>query len=685
MRNIIGWITIAVLLLLPLFVFTANAESPFELPRATLLVLTSFIALLVYLFQVSKEATLNFKFSTPLFILLGTLLSSIASYFFSINPHLSFWGSKLLPSDSVWTLIGTFTLTFVVFQFYFDSKKFKNLIYCLITVLAIQVAFGFAQLLKIDPFWWAESKVIFGTIGLTIAYATLVAALIPFAIYLFFESQSKRNSLLYALLILTSNFIILHSGSRTPVFVNWLSLFAMVIFYLVKTPNKKQAFLKSAQVLVLILTAFVLFKADPTKKELETKSTAQYLSHSIGVRLQLTLNAIEAWKEKPLLGHGPETYIITQLKYQTSEMNRSFWKNGWAKAHNAVAHYLATVGLIGTAFLVGLFLYVSYHCIRMLFSNKELSTENYLAYAVGCSFSVMFVSNLTCFNLVYTQLLYFLMPVWFGVLINSPIRTFNISSKPVIKFVFIMSFSVIYLIFTINSGKYWYTDVLFQNSRKAREFDQNNDLALDLLNQATELFEDDPYLYCTSALTINDVIIRNKKDLTKAIIQKPLAEIYKNTDLCVEKAINREHPIHLAAKAHFVLFAENIDANPTKVIDYFTLLTKLAPKNPEFYFRLGMVYKKLNNIELYESFIKKSIEVKMDYLPAHIQLLDYYYSQNQQEKAREIVQLALNIKFVSNEFVPEITKLVNVSKHYKDTDSYNSLTEFYKSNEHLIE
>jgi O-antigen ligase len=670
----------ALLLALPLIVFKYNAESPYDLIRLFIATVVSFILLLIYFFSNLNEDRIKIKFSIPLALLTGTLISTLISYFLSINPFVSMWGIKLLPTDSLWSVIVTYTLAFLVYQALSTIEDVKNILKILILVLFIQVCFGFAQVYNLDPFWWAASKQIYGTFGLTIGFATVVGCLLTILTYFFFRAKNKYSVLAIWIGLLLSSKIILHSGSRSPIFATLLAVTAVITYYFFKSKNLRW---RSLSVVLCLTLSGIWFSNDPQNKEFKYKINKDYMKYSAQVRYEMTLNALSVFKEKPLFGHGPETFLITQRQYQSANLNRSYWQNAWVKAHNNVAQALACTGIFGAFFLVASFFYIVATNLKLLF-KEEFSDRNSLAFVIGCSYCLMFVANLTCFNIVYSNIFYYFFPLAFVFILkqNNPPLSFQIN-KYIKNFVFITA-SMAFFILTLSSFKHWYTDFLYQESRRVKLQDSNWTLSIDYLERAININEHEPYFYCFKAGNLSEMLVNNFKRLPETEVQKAVSVINEVNQKCLDLSINREHPVGMAAQTYLNLYTHQLVKENSNSLNTLKHMIELAPNNPEAHQKISALYFDMKQIDLYMYHIQKAIEVKQDYIPAYLDLLNYYYENKRLDDARALVNKVTDIEFLSAEFIPGLITLAKASKTNNDENSVNQLLEFYSKNKHLI-
>lgn len=680
MQNLTLKLFWALLIALPLIVFKYNAESPYDLIRLFIITFVSFILLLIYFFSHLKEDRIKIKFSLPLALLTGTLLSTVVSYFLSINPFVSMWGIKLLPTDSLWSVIATYTLAFLVYQALGTIEDIKKIFKVLILVLFIQVCFGFAQVYELDPFWWAASKQIYGTFGLTIGFATIVGCLLTILTYFFFSAKNKYSVVAIWFGLLFSCKIILHAGSRSPIFATLLAVTAVVIYYFFKSKNLRW---RSLSVAICLFLSALWFANDPHNKEFKYRISKDYINYSTQVRYEMTLSALSIFKERPIFGHGPETFLITQRPYQSPTLNKPYWQNAWVKAHNNVAQALACTGIFGAFFLVASFLYVVCFNLKLLFKD-EFTEQNAMAYVIGCSYALMFVANLTCFNIAYSHILYYFFPLAFAFVLKQNNQSFSFQvNKHLKNFIFITA-SAGFFSLTFSSFKHWYTDFLYQEARRVKIVESNWPLSIDYLERAININENEPYFYCFKAGNLSEMLVKNQTRLPEAELQKAVSIITEINQKCLDLSINREHPIGMAAQTYLNLYTHQLIKDSSKPLNTLKFMLELAPNNPEAHQKISALYYDLKQIDMYMFHIQKAIEVKQDYLPAYLDLLNYYYDNKKLDDVRALVKKITEIEFVSAEFIPALITLAKVSKTHNDENSVNQILEFYSKNKHLV-
>jgi O-antigen ligase/tetratricopeptide (TPR) repeat protein len=671
----IGLSLIFLLVLTPVIIHTGNAESPFQLVRAQLLSVFSFILFVQWLGINFKKSIYSLRFSNVGILIHGLTLAMTVSTFMSLNPFVSFWGTKALPADSLRIALYISIIVFVIDQIDLKFNEIKLIFNALNIVLLIQIGFALAQVLDIDPVWWAHKGEIFGITGNTISFSELMGILLINAIFFFLTSNKKIYQISIGLLLFFTPYVMLKSGSRTPLFVTLAATISVITYFLIKSDRqlRKKIFI----LIALLLGGGLLFSVNYEDSALKRKMSDSSLTSSFSVRKETTLNGFKTWKESPIFGNGPETYLITQGKYQTPEMNRTLWMLEWSKAHNAISHYLSNTGVVGTFFLVALFVLVFYLGIRMFFNTERSPTKD-LSFCLIVAYCFIFIVNFTSFYSIQTQLLAAILPLMALKNLNSKFHVLHLFQY---KYLFKLLSFVVFIgvsVLTFYSTKFWYADLYFQEARLLREYLHDSKGSFEKLEKAIKIFPYDAYNYCASAHSLNDMYVRNYGSLDAFERSRTSGIIDNYINNCLELAGIRQHAIFTAAKVYIVQLDAGLPTKPEKALDLLFKALEITPKYPELHFRIGLVKYLQGDFNEFELRMKKAIEYKIDYIPAHAKLAEFYYKTKKIDEAKKIVDDALKVEFQSNQFIPLLSTLAQVCKEFGQTKEYELVRQKYE-------
>jgi putative inorganic carbon (HCO3(-)) transporter len=213
----------------------------------------------------------------------------------------------------------------------------------------------------------------------------------------------KRLYFLSAIIILTFGIIITYSRAAWASFLPALILFMVFIFHI----RFKWAFTAMLFVLaylfinnddiILELGRNKVAGSDDLEENLESISNISSDDSNLE-RINRWASALEMWKDKPVFGFGPGTYMFEYAPYQLSGNFTSISTNfgDLGNAHSEYMGLLAETGLVGMLIFISLFLMCMYYAIRVFFANKDRSHRVMIS-ALACGlvtyFSHAFLNN----------------------------------------------------------------------------------------------------------------------------------------------------------------------------------------------------------------------------------------------------------------------------------------------------
>ncbi len=147
----------------------------------------------------------------------------------------------------------------------------------------------------------------------------------------------------------------------------WLAvIFGGGIFLFLK--NKK-IFLLSA--IALTVLASCLFVFMPSSVEEKSRLSPEQILSTIGWRKNLWIDSLKMVWDKPLLGHGPNTFMQTFQKKQYRRRGAGYATYDPSFAHNCYVQMAAETGVLG----LGCFLWILWSFLKTIFSSVLLGKE----------------------------------------------------------------------------------------------------------------------------------------------------------------------------------------------------------------------------------------------------------------------------------------------------------------------
>lgn len=190
--------------------------------------------------------------------------------------------------------------------------------------------------------------------------------------YLTFFKKKTSKKLIFFILFITLE-ICLISGERRA-FFSFLLFTFFYIFFILDINNINKVFLMT--IIISTLSSLIFLNTNLKNRAiLDTKDSIRgtgYTYFSIG-HYQHLKNAIELFKEKPLSGHGSNTFRLN-----CERIDQKFNIFGCSThPHNIIAQFLAEKGLVGLIFLLAFFLSLLYAMVKNL-KKKKLAKEKIL-------------------------------------------------------------------------------------------------------------------------------------------------------------------------------------------------------------------------------------------------------------------------------------------------------------------
>ena len=417
---------------------------PLEFAKTTLLKIIVEAAVVLYLILLVIDSNWlpwkKIRFGALEIALPGYFTAVIAAAVFAQNPYLAFWGEPER-GGGVFSLIHYGLLFFLALIFFDDEKKRRKLWNCAIAVslfiaaIAVEQKFNFFGI----PFlnYYERSASTIGNANFLAAYLLLL--IFPtFAFAL--RSEKKREAAFYFSAAIIQGTAIISSDSRGAFF----GLIAGVLLFLFLYPTKAElGFAKrhipklTAVFLILALAGFFYFAktnesgnfSAPEDNIIRRLTTISLSEHTTQTRLLAWQISWNAFKEKPLLGWGPENFSIGFDKHFNPELEKWGKTETWFdRAHNFIFDIGVTSGIVGLVAYLAIFAATFYKLSlkkRRLLSDPQstiynLKSEIIVLVGLQSAFAGYLIQNLFNFDTVSTYIISFLMLAYTSYVVNSP-------------------------------------------------------------------------------------------------------------------------------------------------------------------------------------------------------------------------------------------------------------------------
>jgi len=619
--------------LIPLF-FLPFTQNVLDYPKQVLLSVLILISLMSQIIKVLAGGRIFLNYHSLHFFVLFFLLIFGLSTLFSKSKVESFYGFPLPISYSFLTLL-VLTIFYFLINSLFEKKEIFFLLFFFSISVFIATLFSLFQTFEkfILPFDFAK-QISFNTIGTPNSLAILLACLLPTFLIFFLIAKRLIKALLLVLILLSLSFILILNFK-----LSFLILLISTIFLLGLLTTKREVFSPSLLVFSLLILAisisFLLFNFNfPFFRPF----TEIFLSQSLSFKI-----AWEAFKENPIFGSGPATFLYQFLKHKGTALNESvFWNVRFLNSTSKFLDIFATTGIFGIISFLSLIGYSVYLGFLNILKRKE---EDFSILLLAIFFPIL-IFSISFFlypsNFVF-EFSFFLFLGCFANLLSQERKEFMVAKNNVLGFIF-SSFSILIFVLSfillisivqryIGEVYYWKGILSWQRG--------DVDQTISNIQKAINFSKIDLYY----------------RDLSQAYLLKVDQKVQKgdwNIQTEAERAISLSksatdlNPINVAnwsvrafTYQSLVGIAQGAEDWAIKCYDE---ASKLEPSNPYYLTQKGVMIlrkgilsqdeKEKNDFfneakELFE----KAINLKSDYAPAHFQLAMTYYSQGKLDEA----------------------------------------------------
>lgn len=338
------------------------------------------------------------KFDRPMIALLIFLTILLLSSLFGVYPQNSIWGDiERNTSMLVWLHLG---LVFIVLTSIVRSfKERQRLCFISVFMALVSVFVYFVPTIFSDD---VASFLIGGsTLGNSSFFGTYLLFQIFFSLFLTFTGTKKVKwfGILSCLILLITLFSTDARAAMISVVGGAILFLAFLLSHQKIRLHKATGFgLLALLAVVFLVTITLVFKSGSSLNTWITQ-------HGSGSRFVVWDIAWEAFKERPLLGWGPENFRYAFLEYYDPCFGGTFCGGNilFDKAHNIILDTLVDAGILGL--LAYLFLLVALlHKTWTAYRTRLIDVK--IAALVTATLAAYFVQNLTVFDTA-TSLLFF--------------------------------------------------------------------------------------------------------------------------------------------------------------------------------------------------------------------------------------------------------------------------------------
>ena len=470
---------------------------------------------------------------------------------------------------------------------------------------------------------------IFSTMGQPNWLASYLVLVLPFSVYFVLIVKRLKLKIFFlatALILFTALIMTTSRAGLSGLLVGSVLLTLLLLLHSLKTLKQNFLWLGIFAAGLILITAFfggflfsriqeALLKNQKTINQPATNyqlpATSLGGTESGTIRLIVWKGAVEAFKHRPILGFGPETFAYSYYLFRPQEHNKTTeWNFFYNKAHNEFLNYLAGIGAVGTslyfAFLV-ITLMAFYKLIRKSKEESAILLSAGFASVAGYQTSIFFG-----FSTVTSQLIFYLTIALVLIYANSQkLATFKLNFPSQAKYI-TSSLLVIIGIFCLAIPiRFFLADLLIARAKQGTSV--NISQAVKDYESGVNIFPfknpfylaDNAYAQAIYATGFEDKnVSQNFAERSSNLIQQSL-NLAPNNLIVARRAAN----------AFFILAEENNEYGQ-KALDVGRKLTELAPTDPQSYYTLAQIQAGVGKTDEAKKTLETALSLKADYLEA---------------------------------------------------------------------
>ncbi len=641
---------LALVTITPLIFSTRNTEI-FEIPKMHFVYFGAILVFFLTLIKFTFEGKVSFPKNWIFFSFLVFVVFQITPTLFSSDKFTSVFG---YPSRLNGGLLSQFAYLaiFVAALVNLSKNQAKKLLAAAVIAALAVAIWGIPGHFGHDPSclvltgrltsdcWQKEfdpTLRIFSTLGQPNWLASYLVLVSPFSIYFLFAAKKSRakNFFLATSIILYTAILMTTSRAGLLGFLIALIIFSLLLLLCAfKTIKQNFPLLGLFVVSLVVITALfggflferigevigryqlpVASRQRPETTQLPNNLTTQVPAaggtESSTIRLIVWKGAVEAFKHRPILGFGPETFAYSYYLFRPAEHNQTTeWNFFYNKAHNEFLNYFAGIGAVGTSLYIAFLatiLISFYKLIRRSGGESTFLLSAGFASTAGYQTTIFFG-----FSTVTSQLIFYLSLALALIYANGQnLKSLNLN--PPVKTKYIKS-SVLVIIAAITLTipiRFYLADVLLAHAKRTAT--TNIGQAQKDYESASNIFPFKSPFYIADNAYANSIYATSFEDRNAG---QKFAERSGNLSFqALTLSPNNLIVARKVANAFFIL-ADTSNVYGQSALEVGNKLTQLAPTDPQSYYTLAQIQAGLDKKEEAQKTLEEALRLKTDYSEA---------------------------------------------------------------------
>ncbi|MBU4332082.1 O-antigen ligase family protein [Patescibacteria group bacterium] len=600
----------------------------------------------------------------------------VLSTLMGVNVYHSFW-SNYERMEGLLTLLH-FGILFVIVSGVFKEKKEWLTLFRIAVSASFCVAlYGLGQKLGLSSLLHSDIEKIDSTIGNSSYVAIYLVMNFFITVYLFIKDRNLFWRIFYGIILLLDVIIIFFTASRGGMLGLLGGIFLLLIFVVFFTPiglvKKGYKYSAIGTVIFLILTVGTIYLNKGKEfinniHVLRKLTTISFADRTIQDRFINWNIGWQGWKERPILGYGPENYYVSFNKYYNSRTSEPWFD----RAHNIIFDQLNSSGILGLAS------YLFILCVSLYYLWKKRNRDFWLSVSfIGLIFGYFF-ANLFVFDNSSTYAIFFLVLAFINFIVSGQEDAEDEQAEPSRKSVSVfiplgllavLTFSLYFfnirpaIANNIGIEAYKYSRVNYSKSvdlfKKALAYNTfgNPEMSLRIGDYALHLFNE----------------LDEEKREVKEILDFAIQELEASIN---EEPLNARYYLYVASLYNVRSRVENREENLNMVLKHLNKAKELSPERIEVYFQLGQIALSAGDRGQAVRDFEKAFKIRPDSNDTQLNLMLAYLYVGDKEKIDKQFEILRDFGFVvlgGN----QVEKLVAALYAIKELDKIIQLLEAY--------
>lgn len=639
----------------------------YDMPKFLILVLFLGLLLLLSAIKYITEGKITLTITPIDLSLVALVIVAVISTYTSPSFYVSLYGSSAKIHESLIALVVYVLFYFVLVNNLKTHKDVRHIINLLLLGgigLSVMSLLSYTGL-KILPITWTQA-LNFTPVGTTFSLNSLLILLLPFPLVSILRNSDHKSKFVYASM-LTLFGTVLALTAATPLLI--VALIALALVFFASNPLTTGRNLPYLIGLLLIVGVIALLSFVPPVGQAKNPLYNQAQNFPREVQLGFTETwkiAISSFRDAPLWGTGPSTFIHNFTSYKPIEINSSrFWNVRFDQPFNEYLGILSTLGGFGFLAFIALTLTYLRMAFKVLTSRTESNPEGDLRTALAIAGILFFIvlalhASTLVLSVVGITLLASFMALNPQITKEVRIRLGSIKSSdngsvdalPAL-FLVIVLISLVYIYYNIGKvaiADYHHRQALDAVARNNGLEAYNQLVQAETLNRFSDLYRTD--IAQTNFALANAIAItkgpsesspggsltEDDKKSIQQLLKQAIDEGRIATTLNPRSAANWETLGNIYKQISGV--AENA---VTFSLDAYGRAIQRDPYNPALRLNVGGIYYSLKNYELAVRFFTDAINIKPDYANGYynlaVALRDAGNLQGSQAAAEQVASL----------------------------------------------